>query len=51
MSVQNLFTITKSNVLDPEMAGNNNGNPRDFGIDRSNYPQSMTMMFGLNLTL
>jgi TonB-linked SusC/RagA family outer membrane protein len=51
IGAQNLFTITKSNVLDPEMAGNNNGNPRDFGIDRSNYPQSMTMMFGLSLTL
>ena len=48
---QNLFTITKSKVLDPEMAGNNNGNPRDFGIDRSNYPQSRTLMFGLSMTL
>ncbi|GHU59254.1 SusC/RagA family TonB-linked outer membrane protein [Bacteroidia bacterium] len=51
VGAQNLFTITKSNVLDPEMAGNNNGNPRDFGIDRSNYPQSLTMMFGISLTL
>jgi hypothetical protein len=51
VAAQNLFTITKSEVLDPEMAGNNNGNPRDFGIDRSNYPQSRTFMVGLSLTL
>jgi TonB-linked SusC/RagA family outer membrane protein len=51
VAAQNLFTITKSKVLDPEMAGNNNGNPRDFGIDRSNYPQSRTFMVGLSLTL
>jgi TonB-linked SusC/RagA family outer membrane protein len=49
--VQNLFTITGYNGLDPELSGNDNGNPTDFGIDRSHYPQARTVMVGLNLTL
>jgi TonB-linked SusC/RagA family outer membrane protein len=49
--VQNLFTITKYKGLEPELGGNDNGDPVDFGIDRSNYPQARTVMVGLNLTL
>lgn len=47
--VQNMFTITAYNGLDPELAGNDNDDPTNFGIDRSNYPQPRTYMFGLNL--
>ncbi|OAV74609.1 TonB-linked outer membrane protein, SusC/RagA family [Bacteroidales bacterium Barb7] len=50
-SVQNLFTITKYKGLDPEMGGNDNSDPRDFGIDRSHYPQARTIMLGLSLIL
>ncbi|OAV69182.1 Outer membrane cobalamin receptor protein, SusC/RagA family [Bacteroidales bacterium Barb4] len=50
-SIQNLFTITKYKGLEPELGGNDNGNPTDFGIDRSTYPQARTVMFGLGLTL
>jgi TonB-linked SusC/RagA family outer membrane protein len=47
----NLLTITKYQGIDPEMAGNGNGDPRNFGIDRSIYPQPQSYMAGLTLTL
>lgn len=49
IGIQNVFTATKYQGIDPELAGNNNDNPTDFGIDRSNYPQPRTFMGGLNL--
>ncbi len=49
VGAQNLFTITKYNGLDPELAGNDNDNPTDYGIDRSHYPQARTYMVGLNM--
>ena len=47
----NLLTFTKYKGFDPEMAGNNNGDPRNFGIDYSQYPQSRSFTFGLTMTL
>lgn len=49
VGVQNLFTITKYKGLDPELAGNDNDDPTNYGIDRSHYPQARTYMVGLNL--
>lgn len=50
LGVQNLFTLTKYKGLDPELAGNDNDDPTDYGIDRSHYPQARTIMTGLNLS-
>lgn len=45
VSSSNLLTITKYNGYDPEIGGSS------YGIDRGIYPQSRTLMFGLNLGL
>ena len=45
VSSSNLLTITKYNGYDPEVGGSS------YGIDRGIYPQSRTLMFGLNLGL
>ena len=51
---QNLFTFTKYGGLDPEAGvGQREGNPNtnyDLGIDRGIYPQSRTIMVGLNVS-
>jgi TonB-linked SusC/RagA family outer membrane protein len=52
---QNLLTFTKYNGLDPESGvgqreGNSNTN-YDLNIDRGQYPQSRTIMIGLNASL
>lgn len=44
-SVSNLFTITKYNGYDPEIGGGS------FGIDRGIYPQSKTILVGVNIGL
>lgn len=49
VGAQNLFTITQYGGLDPELAGNDNDDPTNYGIDRSHYPQPRTFMAGLNL--
>jgi hypothetical protein len=53
VSVQNLKTFTKYSGLDPEVAQSNRdwgGGSLDIGVDRGNYPQARTILFGLNLT-
>lgn len=55
-SVNNLFTATKYNGIDPEVGGNlgagasgqNNGN---YGVDYGLYPQARTFILGLNVGL
>ncbi len=48
---QNLFTITGYKGLDPELGGDGESrDPTNFGIDRSNYPQSRSYLVGVNLT-
>jgi len=46
IAAQNLFTITKYTGLDPEM-GSTDG--KLMGIDQGFYPQSRTLMLGLNV--
>jgi len=41
LSANNLLTLTNYQGYDPEVGGN--------GVDYGNYPQSRTMMFGLNV--
>ena len=43
VSSQNLITFTKYSGLDPEIPGN--------GVDRGQYPQPRTLIFGVNLNL
>ncbi len=45
----NLITITDYSGYDPEVSAFSGGAMR--GVDLGNYPQSRTIMFGLNLTL
>jgi hypothetical protein len=54
VGAQNLLTFTKYEGLDPEIGGSQangsgNGDPTSFGIDRATYPQSKTIMLGINL--
>lgn len=44
VSAENLFTFTKYHGSDPEIGSN-------FGIDKGIYPQSRTLIMGVNLTL
>lgn len=43
VAAENLLTLTKYNGLDPEIGGN------VFGVDKGFYPQSRTLMVGVNL--
>jgi TonB-linked outer membrane protein, SusC/RagA family len=45
---QNLYTFTRYSGLDPELA-DLNGNPLSSGIDFAKYPQSRTILCGLNI--
>jgi len=50
----NLFTITKYEGLDPELASqpNSNGqivNTFEYGIDQGNYPHTPAFLFGINI--
>jgi hypothetical protein len=45
----NLLTFTKYNGFDPEIGTGYYGS-LDLGVDRANYPQARTFLFGLNLT-
>jgi TonB-linked SusC/RagA family outer membrane protein len=42
-SAQNLLTLTKYSGLDPELSGN--------GVDRGQYPQPRSFVFGVNINL
>jgi len=54
-SVNNLFTVTKYDGLDPEVGGNlgasANSNNNNYGIDYGMYPQARTFILGLNVAL
>lgn len=48
---QNLFTFTDYSGFDPEIGTNETTNWEgpEFGIDRGNYPQAKSVVFGINL--
>ncbi|AIZ40485.1 SusC/RagA family TonB-linked outer membrane protein [Cellulophaga baltica] len=46
VSGQNLITISDYSGLDPEIAGGN----QDYGIDRGNYPQPKSALFGVQVS-
>ena len=48
VSANNLITFTNYSGFDPEIGANND--PRDVGIDRGFYPQSRSIMGGLQLS-
>jgi len=54
-SVNNLFTATKYDGLDPEVGGGlgaqTSGNNNNYGIDYGLYPQARTWILGLNVGL
>jgi TonB-linked SusC/RagA family outer membrane protein len=45
VSGNNILTLTAYKGFDPEIGGGS------FGVDRGNYPQARSILFGLNLTL
>jgi len=50
----NLFTITKYEGLDPELASQPNSNQQivntfEYGIDQGNYPHTPAFLFGINI--
>ena len=51
-SGQNLITITDYSGLDPEVGSSTviNNNSYEFGIDRGNYPQPKSFLFGVQVT-
>ncbi len=48
LSGNNLFTITDYSGFDPEIGANND--PRDVGVDRGFYPQSKSIIGGLQIS-
>ena len=50
MSVNNLYTFTKYEGMDPEAAWGSDNSPWATGIDLGLYPLPRTVMFGVNFT-
>ncbi len=49
LSADNLLTFTNYSGFDPEVGLAFNGDPFGNGVDLGNYPQSRTIIFGLNV--
>jgi hypothetical protein len=50
VTAQNLFTITKYKGFNPDIGAQNQSNVNN-GVDNSIYPQSLTLLGGINITL
>lgn len=48
MSAQNLLTLTKYSGFDPEVAAGSDGE-KSFGVDKSSYPLTRTVSFGVDI--